>query len=177
MAHQPKKPDAGSHDPAELQPTLSDTSPPGGANSDGPVGGTPREAAPSSPSPDEAPVQPRDPEQPQDMETRRPTFMISPRQAPGLQTFSADFVARQLKDSPDIEVLGQIEPPRLLGLQSVDGMQTSSILLARMHYDKAKQLQAQAGARLVVERDSPLSFGLEIPKPGLAKSWDHCAAW
>ena len=168
MAHQPKKPDAGPNDPAELQPTLSDTSLRGEPASDGPADGLRREAALSSPPPVVPPPRPRDPEQPRDLETRRPTFMISPRQAPGLQTFSADFVARQLKDSPDIEVLGQIEPPRLLGLQSADGTQASSILLARMHYDKAKQLQAQAGARLVVERDSPLSFGLEIPKPGLA---------
>jgi subtilisin family serine protease len=168
MAQQPKKPDVGPQDPAEVQPDLSGTAPTGMAGSHGPTVSAPREEAPSSPPRDAAPMHPGDPEQPQDMETRRPTFMISPRQAPGLQTFSADFVARQLKDSPDIEVLGQIEPPRLLGLQSVDGMQTSSILLARMHYDKAKQLQAQAGARLVVERDSPLSFGLETPKPGLA---------
>ena len=133
MAQQPKKPDVGLQDPAEVQPDLSGTAPTGMADSHGPADGMPREAAPSSPSRDAAPMHPGDPEQPQDMETRRPTFMISPRQAPGLQTFSADFVARQLKDSPDIEVLGQIEPPRLLGLQSVDGMQTSSILLARMH--------------------------------------------
>jgi Subtilase family len=168
MAQQPKKPDAGTHEPAELQSTSSDTLSTSGPDSDGSAGGTPREAPPSLPSRDVAPPRPRDPEQPSDMATRRPTFMISPRQAPGLQPFSADFVARQLNDSPDIELLGQIDPPRLLGLQSVDGMQTSSILLARMHYDKAKQLQAQVGARLVVERDSPLSFGLEIPKPGLA---------
>ena len=103
-----------------------------------------------------------------DLRGRRPVFMVAPRSAPGLQMFSADFVAQQLKASPDIEVVGSIEPPRLLGLQSVDGTQTGSVLLARMHYDKARQLRQQAGARLLVERDSPLSFGLEIPLPALS---------
>jgi hypothetical protein len=100
------------------------------------------------------------------LDRRRPTFMIAPRQAPGLQTFSVDFVAQQLKESPDIEMLGTIEPPRLLGLQSVDGTGMGSILRARMHYDKARQLQRQAGPRLLVERDAPLTFGLETPSSG-----------
>lgn len=99
---------------------------------------------------------------------RKPAFMITPRQAPGLQTFSADFLAQQLKDSPDIEVLGQIEPPRVLGLLNADATQASTVMLARMSYEKARQLQAQAGLRLMVERDSPLSFGLEMPRPVLA---------
>jgi subtilisin family serine protease len=87
--------------------------------------------------------------------------MISPRQAPGLQTFSADFITQQLKDSPDIELLGNIEPPQLLGLQSDSGPAIGSVILARMQYDKAKLLQTQAGARLRIERDAPLTFGLD----------------
>jgi hypothetical protein len=100
---------------------------------------------------------------------RRPVFMIAPQQAPGLQPLSADFVSQQLHEAPDIEVIGKIEPPRLLGLQSAGGAETSSIVLARMHYDKARQLRSQAGARLLVERDSALTFGLEMgPAHGLA---------
>ncbi|HTR14484.1 MAG TPA: S8 family serine peptidase [Roseiarcus sp.] len=96
--------------------------------------------------------------------------MIAPQRAPGLQPLSADFVSQQLNESPDIEVVGKIEPPRLLGLQSAENVESGSIVLACMHYDKAKQLRSQAGARLLVERDSPLTFGLDVgaPASGLA---------
>jgi subtilisin family serine protease len=98
----------------------------------------------------------------------RAAFMIAPRQAPGVQMFSTDFVAQQLRESPDIEVTGQVNPPRLFGLQDDDVTQTGAVLLATMPYDKARQLQAQAGPRLLVERDTPLSFGLDVPRPVLA---------
>ena len=55
MAQQPKKPDVGPQDPAEVQPDLSGTAPTGMADSHGPADGMPREAAPSSPSRDAAP--------------------------------------------------------------------------------------------------------------------------
>ena len=87
--------------------------------------------------------------------------MISPRQAAGLAPMSADFVVQQLKDAPDIDVVRTIAPPRLLGLQSDGASGIGSIVVARMNFDKARQLRNQAGARLVVEHDAPLTFGLD----------------
>jgi subtilisin family serine protease len=103
-----------------------------------------------------------------ELETRRPQFMISPRQAPGLQPLSADFVAQQLKDNPEITVVKTIEPPRLLGLESVDGGGLGSLVIARMSPDKAQLLQTQASGRLVVERDPPLTF-VDQPMPPEAR--------
>ncbi len=92
---------------------------------------------------------------------RRSKFMLQPREAMGLQPLSADFIVGQLRDAPDIEVLSTIPPPRLLGLQSDGGGGLGSLVLASMTVDKAKQLQNQAGPRLMVERDAPLTFGLD----------------
>jgi subtilisin family serine protease len=95
------------------------------------------------------------------IEPRRTNFMLSPRETAGLQPLSADFVVQQLKDAPDIDVLCTIAPPRMLGLQSDGGGGLGSLILASMTVDKARQLQNQAGARLMVERDAPLTFGLD----------------
>ena len=164
MAQQPRRVEAraatGADSGHHAAAAGADGEPASGAAEHG-TGDAPQPAAPNL-------RQTRAPAGTDTLAARKPAFMVAPRQAPGLQTFSADFLAQQLKDSPDIEVLGQIDPPRLLGLQNVDAAQTSSVLLARMSYDKARQLQAQAGLRLMVERDATLGFGLETPTPVLA---------
>jgi subtilisin family serine protease len=105
---------------------------------------------------------------------RPPQYMISPRPAaPGLQPLSADIVVQQLMNSPDITVVRTIAPPPLFGMQSADGSTLSPLVLARMPKAKADLLQAQAGARLTVERDPPLKFNLDpgpierLPNPGI----------
>lgn len=92
---------------------------------------------------------------------RRPQFMIATR-APqaGLQLLSADLVEQQLINSPDIEFVKRIEPPRVLDLQSTGGS-TGPVMLARMDFERAQQLRAQAGPRATVERDMPLAYSLE----------------
>jgi len=101
-------------------------------------------------------------------------FMIAPQQQSGVATFSADFVVQQLTNSPDIEVVKTVQPPRLFGFQSAELGQAplSPLVLARMAPDKAKLLQTQAGARLAVERDERLSYMLDpttpqMPNPGV----------
>lgn len=93
---------------------------------------------------------------------RRRDFMIAPRQVAGFAPMSADFIVQSLKNSPDIEVVGSIESPQVLGLQSDGSSAFGSIVLARMHVDKAKQLATQAGSRVLVEYDAPLTLGADL---------------
>jgi subtilisin family serine protease len=98
---------------------------------------------------------------------RRAQFMIASRQQSGVATFSTDFVVQQLTNSPEIDVVKTMHPPRLFGFQSADLGQAplSTLVLARMAPDKAKLLKTQAGARLVVERDAPLAYTLDPTPP------------
>ncbi|MGJ5217317.1 S8 family serine peptidase [Bradyrhizobium oligotrophicum] len=98
---------------------------------------------------------------------RRAQYMLAPRQQMGVETFSADFVVQQLTNSPDIDVVKTIHPPRLFGFQSADPGQVplGPMVLARMAPDKAELLKTQAGARLAVERDAPLSYMLDPTVP------------
>jgi subtilisin family serine protease len=102
--------------------------------------------------------------------------MIAPRQQAGVATFSADFVVQQLTNSPDIDVVKTVHPPRLLSFQSAEFGQAplGPLVLARMAPEKAILLQAQAGAGLKVERDPPLTYTLDptppriqMPNPGV----------
>src|SRR5687767_9911332 len=73
---------------------------------------------------------------------RRAQYMISPRPAPpGFEPLSADFVAEQLKNSPDITFVKSLAPPKVFGLQSTGGGELGSLMLARMMQDKAQLLQ------------------------------------
>ena len=101
-------------------------------------------------------------------------YMIAPRLQGGVATFSADFVAQQLANSPDIELVKTVPAPRLFGFQSVEPGQAplSPLVLARMVPNKAKLLQSQARTQLAVERDERLSYMLDpttpqIPNPGV----------
>ncbi|UFZ03267.1 S8 family serine peptidase [Bradyrhizobium ontarionense] len=98
---------------------------------------------------------------------RRAQYMLAPRQQMGVETFSADFVVQQLTKSPDIEVVKTIHPPQLFGFQSADPGQVplGPMVLARMAPDKAELLKTQAGARLAVERDAPLTYMLDPSLP------------
>ncbi|MGJ5155498.1 MULTISPECIES: S8 family serine peptidase [unclassified Bradyrhizobium] len=98
---------------------------------------------------------------------RRAQYILAPRQQTGLATFSADFIVQQLTNTPDIDVVKTIQPPRLLGFQSADPGQAplGPMVLARMAPDKAELLKAQAGARLAVERDAPLTYMLDPTVP------------
>jgi len=98
---------------------------------------------------------------------RRAQYMLAPRQQMGVETFSADFVVQQLTKSPDIDVVKTIHPPQLFGFQSADPGQVplGPMVLARMAPDKAELLKAQAGARLAVERDVPLTYMLDPNMP------------
>ncbi|MGJ4932157.1 S8 family serine peptidase [Bradyrhizobium sp. HKCCYLS2038] len=100
---------------------------------------------------------------------RRAQYILAPRQQMGLGTFSADFIVQQLTASPDIDVVKTIQPPRLLDFQSADPGQAplGPMVLARMAPDKAELLKSQAGARLAVERDLPLSYMLDPSVPQL----------
>ena len=98
--------------------------------------------------------------------TRRSQFMISPRQVPGLKLLSTDTITQQLVNSPDIEIVRTVDPPRLLGLQS-EGDTMNSFVCARLTLDKARLLQSQAGARVVVEMDEPLTFTLDPGPSGV----------
>lgn len=113
-------------------------------------------------------------QRPATIAARPAQFMIAPQQQPGLATFSVDFLTQQLSNSPDIEVVKTISPPRLFGFQSAEFGQAplSPLVLAKMTPDKAKLLQTQAGQRCAVERDERLSYMLDpttpqLPDPGV----------
>ena len=106
--------------------------------------------------------------------SRPAQFMIAPQQQPGLATFSVDFLTQQLTNSPDIEVVKTVSPPRLFGFQSAELGQVplSPLVLARMTPDKARLLQTQAQGRCAVERDERLTYMLDpttpqLPNPGV----------
>lgn len=106
--------------------------------------------------------------------SRPAQFMIAPQQQSGLATFSVDFLTQQLTNSPDIEVVKTVSPPRLFGFQSAELGQVplSPLVLARMTPDKAKLLQTQAQGRCAVERDARLTYMLDpstpqLPNPGV----------
>jgi subtilisin family serine protease len=108
------------------------------------------------------------------LSSRPAQFMIAPQQRPGLETFSIDFLTQQLTNSPDIEVVKTVSPPRLFGFQSAELGQVplSPLVLAKMTPDKAKLLQTQAGERCAVERDERLAYMLDpttpqLPNPGV----------
>lgn len=90
---------------------------------------------------------------------RRPQFMISTQAPLGVQPLDADVVVQQLTNSPGIEFVKRIDPPRVLDLQSVGGS-AGTVMLARMDFEKAALLQQQAGAKATVERDAPLIYSL-----------------
>ncbi|MCA1433136.1 S8 family serine peptidase [Bradyrhizobium sp. BRP20] len=113
-------------------------------------------------------------QEPATIAPRPAQFMIAPQQQPGLATFSVDFLTQQLSNSPDIEVVKTVSPPRLFGFQSAELGQVplSPLVLAKMTPDKAKLLQTQAGQRCAVERDERLSYMLDpttpqLPNPGV----------
>src|SRR5260370_6614167 len=101
--------------------------------------------------------------------------MVACRQVPGLALLSDDVIAESLANAPGVEIVKTIKPPTALGLQSADSTIAGSMIVARMTHDKAQLLQSQAGARLVVEHDTPLTFGLDpgpaqqlaLPNPGV----------
>lgn len=138
----------------------------------------PQNAAPENAAPENAPPQngapqpsapqaatPATPPASQPVGPRAPQYMIAPQASRGVQALSTDLVIEQLRNAPDIEYIRTIQPPRMLALQDVDGAAPASgpLVLARMAPDKAARLQAQAGARLVVERDRPLVFADAAP--------------
>lgn len=92
-------------------------------------------------------------------------FMVVSRQVSGLQPLSADVITQSFRDAPGVEIVKTINPPTTLGLQSTESALTTSVVVARMSHDKARLLQSQAGARLLIEHDAPVTFGLD-PGPG-----------
>ncbi|MEH3148552.1 MAG: S8 family serine peptidase [Methylobacterium frigidaeris] len=107
--------------------------------------------------------------------------MIATRTAPGLQPLSADVIAKQFEDVPDIEVVRTIRPPRPLVLQGLglfspasSGTSPGPIICAKMAVDQARLLQAQAAGGATVEHDAPLlltldagAAGVSFPNPGV----------
>ena len=101
-------------------------------------------------------------------------FMVASRQMQGLQTLGVDVIEQSLRDSPGIEIVKTINRPTVFGLQSLDGADTGSLVVARMSHDRARLLQARGGARLEIEHDAPVTFGLDpgptefrVPNPGV----------
>ncbi len=114
---------------------------------------------------------------------RRAPFMVASQHAPGLAPLSADVIAQSLSEAPGVEIVKTIKPPAALGLQalSVDSVfpggintATGSMVVARMAPDKAELLKRQAAGRLLVEHDTPLTYGLDpgpmaLPNVGVLK--------
>jgi hypothetical protein len=78
---------------------------------------------------------------------------------------STDDVMRVLNDSPDIDVIKRIDPPRLLSLQSGDAA-SGSVMVADIEPAKAELLSASARGSVVVEADAAL--GYMVPSPSVA---------
>ncbi len=117
----------------------------------------PASAGPQSAPAEAGPVGPR--RRPSKLGVRKPQFMISTQAPLGVQPLDANVVMQQLTNSPGIEFVNRIDPPRVLDLQSVGGS-AGTVILARMDFEKAALLQQHAGAKATVERDAPLVYSL-----------------
>lgn len=130
-------------------------------------------SGPNGTTPVNGPANPAANQTPQPLASRPAQFMVASRQVPGLALLSDDVIAHSLANAPGVEIVKTIKPPTALGLQSIGGTSTGTMLVARMTPEKAELLQSQAGARLVVEHDAPLTFGLDpgpqlaLPNPGV----------
>jgi hypothetical protein len=120
----------------------------------------------------------------QPLTARRGQFMVASQHAPGLAPLSADIIEQSLSQAPGVEIVKTVRPPAALGLQAltVDSVfpggintATGAMVVARMTPDKAELLKNQAAGRLVVEHDTPLTYGLDpgplanIPNVGVLK--------
>jgi hypothetical protein len=154
----PSKPEPSTPEPRAAEPTST-----AGPSTPEPSTPEPRAAEPTSTAdPGTARPGPDQPGTSRPIGPRAAQFMLASRQTPGLQPLSADFVAQQLRDAPGIEIVKTINPPSFFGLQSsAEGGTLGSLVVARMSYDKARLLQSQAGTRLTVEHDLPVTFGLD----------------
>lgn len=101
--------------------------------------------------------------QPRQMKQRKGQFLIAPRQRAGMQMmglaplqFSA--VEQALRDSPDIEIIDRVGPRQSVGALGIGQQEGASLLVARMHEDKANALAMQAQGQLIVERDQSLQL-------------------
>lgn len=94
---------------------------------------------------------------------RKGQFLIAPRRRAGMQMmglaplqFSA--VEQALRNSPDIEVIDRVGPKEGVGALGTGFQEAASVLVARMHEDKASALAMQAQGQLIVERDQSLQL-------------------
>lgn len=101
--------------------------------------------------------------QPHQMKQRKGQFLIAPRRRLGMQMmglaplqFSA--VEQALRDSPDIDIIDRVGPKKGVGTLGVGFQEGASVLVARMHEDKANALALQAQGQLIVERDQSLQL-------------------
>eukprot|EP01038_Epipyxis_sp_PR26KG_P003444 gene3444-4909_t len=83
--------------------------------------------------------------QPRQMKQRKGQFLIAPRRRPGMQMmglaplqFSA--VEQALRDSPDIDIIDRIGSKQSVGALGIGLQEGASVLVARMHEDKANAL-------------------------------------
>ncbi len=97
------------------------------------------------------------------MKQRKGQFLIAPRRRPGMQMmglaplqFSA--VEQALRDSPDIDIIDRVGPKQSVGALGIGAQEGASVLVARMHEDKANALAMQAQGQLIVERDQSLQL-------------------
>lgn len=97
------------------------------------------------------------------MKQRKGQFLIAPRRRPGMQMmglaplqFSA--VEQALRDSPDIDIVDRVGPKQSVGALGIGAQEGASVLVARMHEDKANALALQAQGQLIVERDQSLQL-------------------
>ncbi len=97
------------------------------------------------------------------MKQRKGQFLIAPRRRPGMQMmglaplqFSA--VEQALRDSPDIDIVDRVGPKQNVGALGIGLQESASVLVARMHEDKANALAMQAQGQLIVERDQSLQL-------------------
>lgn len=95
---------------------------------------------------------------PAQVRTRRTRYMLAARQVLGVQPMSADDIMRVLQSNPEIDIVKKIDPPRILGLQSIN-TSASSVFIADIVPAKAELLSASARGAVVVEEDAHLTMG------------------
>lgn len=96
-------------------------------------------------------------------------YLIAPKAAAALSAFAADTLEQSLTEMPGVEVIKTLTSPGIGAL--ADGLSVpNKVIVAAMTPDRAEILQqSAAGAQVIIERDSQLTYAAPdaIPSPEL----------
>lgn len=101
-------------------------------------------------------------------------FLLAPRQLGGLSPMSTDRIREALENLEGVKIIDRITPTPTLSTLSAASGSTGDVLVAVMSEQRGRELQAQAGPNILMERNHLLdhlglhptfAFALPVPPP------------